>query len=57
MEVLKRKEMQSLLRRETDMPFDAHPEECQKLVLALVNRGRRIDGNELAAWAKRSRKF
>jgi hypothetical protein len=35
------------------MPFKTRPEECQKVVLALAPRGRRVDGNELEQWVKR----
>ncbi len=50
---LKDKAIQSQLRREAGMPFNIRPEECQKLVLELARRGQRVDGNELARWAKR----
>jgi hypothetical protein len=50
---LKTKTVQLQLRWGTGMPFNTRPEECQKLVLALAPRGRRVDGNELTQWVKR----
>lgn len=52
-DVLKERQIQSQLRRETGIPFNTHPTECTKLVLALAPRGLRVEGNRLRQRAER----
>jgi hypothetical protein len=44
---LEAKVIQRLLRSRVALPFDTHPEECKKLVLALAPRGLEVRANEL----------
>jgi hypothetical protein len=46
-EFLRMKDIQSLIRWRTGIPFDRDPEACRKLVLALEPRGLRTEANRL----------
>lgn len=53
MQMLNRKALQLLLRSRVALPFDTHPEECRKIVLALASRGLGVAGNELNRFVNR----
>jgi len=51
--MLNSRPVQRLLRSRLALPFDTHPQECRKIVLALAPRGQEICLNELTRIANR----